>query len=80
MTKEQASAETKIFTFDNKERANALRTEILQNYRRVWVFVYNKPGDRYEVTVANQWCGKLDKETITAIKELTHQFVHINKD
>lgn len=78
--KEQTSSETKIFTFDNKERANALRTEILQNYRRVWVFVYNKSGGRYEVTVANQWCGKLDAETLAAVKELTHRFVHVSKE
>jgi hypothetical protein len=74
-TKTEPKTEAVIYTTNNKSLANSLRCALLQNFRRVWIFVYNQHGE-FTVTAASEFCGKLKEETVNDMLKFTSNFLN----
>jgi hypothetical protein len=61
-------SETLVFSTKSKASAENLRKELLQNFSRVWVYVFNMANQSWEVKVASNWGGRLDKATLTEVE------------
>lgn len=66
--------ETLVFKTHNKEKADSLRHDLLKNFRRVWVYVHNYDEKEWEISVANNWGGRIDSETLTNIENFIKEF------
>jgi hypothetical protein len=73
MTTENEGSEVLVFTNQSKDIANKLRAEIINNFPKVWVYVYNL-DKKTEVKVASNWAGRLDKKTLNEIEEFVKVF------
>lgn len=73
MTTENDGSEVLVFTNQSKDIANKLRAEIINNFSKVWVYVYNL-DKKFEVKVASNWGGRLDKKTLDEVEEFVKVF------
>ena len=72
------SGEVKVANANSLKHANKLRSEIWNKFPKIWVIVFKHEESRigvvktikkYEVCVANEWCGRLPKEKIREIEQ-----------
>lgn len=67
------STDTLIFTSLSKEQANNLRAQINNEFPRVWVYVYNLIK-KFEVKIASNWGGRIDKFTLDKVQNIVNKF------
>ena len=68
----ESKADTIVFTTSKQQEASDIRCKILQNFRRMWVYVYNNSGE-YSVAVANEFCGKLSESKLNEIRVMINK-------
>lgn len=71
----QDSSEISIFITETKDIANNLRAQINKTFPKIWVYVYNIDNKQFEIKVASNWGGSLDKPTLNLIQN----FINENK-
>lgn len=65
-----------ILIDNNKERILELRSKLLKNFEKVWLFVHvNLEENIYGLEVANVWGNKLSTEKQNNIKAFVEQFM-----
>jgi len=68
-------SETFVINDRSKTLMEKLRSEILKNFRMVWLYLYKEKDGNYEISAANQEGGKLTKDEISAVKRFATDFM-----
>lgn len=67
--------ETFVINDKSKTLMEKLRSEILLNFTGIWLYLYKENDGRYEISAANQYGGKLNKEDMSNIKIFATDFM-----
>ncbi len=68
-------SETFIINDRSKALMEKLRSKILKNFAGAWLYLYKEKEGNYEISVANQNGGKLNKEEMSSIKIFATDFM-----
>lgn len=58
-----------VLSIKNKDEAVLLRTDLLKEFTRLWVYVYNFNNELFDVRVANNWGAGLEQKVINEIEK-----------
>jgi hypothetical protein len=68
-------SETFIINDRSKTLMEKLRSEILKNFRWIWLYLYKEKDGGYAISAANQEGSKLTKDEISAVKRFATDFM-----
>lgn len=68
-------SETFIINDRSKTLMEKLRSEILKNFRWIWLYLYKEKDGNYEISAVNQEGGKLNKDEISTVKRFATDFM-----
>ncbi len=69
LSNNQEGGEFTVLSTTNKDDALTLRSDLLKEFNRLWVYVYNFNNEMFDVKVANNWGAKLEAHVLKAIEK-----------
>ncbi len=69
MSNSEGNSDSIVLSTKNKTDAINLRSDLMKNFDKLWVYVYNTNNEFFEVKVANNWGASLDQKTIKDIEK-----------
>ena len=58
-----------VLSTTNKDDALMLRSDLMKNFDKLWVYVYNSNNETFDVKVANNWGSKIEPVMLKAIEK-----------
>lgn len=65
----QDGSESVVLSTTNKDDALTLRANLLKEFNRMWVYVYNFNNETFEVKIANNIGSKVDSVVLKAVEK-----------
>ena len=59
----------------SKDLMDRLKSAIRNNFEGIWMYLYKMKDGDYELYAANNWGGRLDKETASEVKLFVTEFM-----
>lgn len=70
---ETSGSESIVLSTNNKNDALTLRADLMKNFEKLWVYVYNYNNELFDVKVANNWGAKLEVKVIKEIEKFVSE-------